>query len=34
MMAFCNEENYETASKAIKDIHKKMKLDKAAKKLA
>ena len=34
MMAFCNEENYETASKVIKDIHKKMKLDKAAKKLA
>lgn len=34
MMAFCNEDNYEAASKVIKDIHKKMKLDKAAKKLS
>lgn len=34
MLAFCNEENYEAASKTIKDIHKKMKLDKAAKKLS
>ena len=33
MMAFCNEENYDAASKTIKKIHKKMKLDKAQKAL-
>ncbi len=33
MTAFLNEENYDTASKTIKQIHKKMKLDKAAKSL-
>ena len=29
MMAFCNEENLETASIIAKDIHSKLKLDKA-----
>lgn len=32
MMAFCNEENLETASAITKDIHSKLKLDKAQKK--
>lgn len=33
MTAFLNEENYDAASKTIKKIHKKMKLDKAMKTL-
>lgn len=34
MLAFCNEANYDTAKEVVKDIHKKLKLDKEMNKLS